>query len=314
MKTAQGAGSDRIAHDGGEELERAGYLVVHLPAAVRRRIARLSSTALHYFSLPEPEQRANVLAFGCGHWAYGVEHSGLPEDPDRVSFFGASARTAAAAQSLPSPVARSLHAQLLELFGTFEALAEDLMVDIASRFGIGSPEALRGGLRDYSMIQISRSLPTPEGEPIYHEHEDGHLLSIAQANGRGLEIRTEQGYRPAPYSPESLLVMPGELLRLLTGGRVSPLFHRVRSVTRKRPRLALLFFADLDPDYCTPWDDRLADKARCGAQVLSNAARFGMPGFTPDGPGPAPIPSSSALPDLDPVDYERPSGRTNSTE
>ncbi|HEV2816259.1 MAG TPA: 2OG-Fe(II) oxygenase family protein [Allosphingosinicella sp.] len=269
-----------------EELEQPGYMVIDLADDVRRDIVRLSSIARRYFDLPEPEQGANALPFGCGHWTYGFEHSGIPDSPDRVSFFGASIRTATLADRLPTPLARELHRRLLGVFSTFEVMAEDLMVGLASRCGLADAAALRGGLRRWSMIQISRTLPTPAGDPIYHEHEDGHLLSFAQANGLGLEISTAGAYRRAPYSPASILVMPGELMRLLTGGRVAPLYHRVRAVPRKRPRLALLFFADLDPDLCAPWVDGLADKAGCAAHVLSNAARFGMPCFTQEDPDP----------------------------
>jgi isopenicillin N synthase-like dioxygenase len=75
-----------------------------------------------------------------------------------------------------------------------------------------------------------------------------------------------------------MLIMPGKLAELLTGGQIKPMYHRVRAVNAC-PRLSVLFFADIDPDRCEPWVGEGADAMACRAHVLTNAARFGMPGF-----------------------------------
>jgi len=272
-------GSGRDVHRLSAELRTIGYSILPLPRLVRSQILDIYAAAASFFALADAEQRLNSLPEGCGFWPFGVEHSGRPDLPDRVGFFAASPRTEMAACALPSLEARELHQVLMAGFRMFEELAEELVAELMHGFaGPARPHSLKGALHRWSMIQVSQTIPTGVGETVYRSHEDGHLITFAQADSPGLEIAVGSRFLPAPRSLDSMLIMPGKLAELLTGGQIKPMYHRVRALNPHQ-RLSILFFADIDPDRCEPWVSEGADAAACKAHVLTNAARFGMPGF-----------------------------------
>ena len=238
--------------------------------------------AAAFFELPAAARERNLLPFGCGYWPYGREHSGAPAKPDRVDFFAASARTVEAAERLPSEAGRRLHRRLMGAFALFEPLAEDLLADAATALaGADAARSIRGGLRRWSQMQVSRTLPTSAGRLTHYPHEDGHVLTFAHADGPGLEVAYAGEYRPVQRPRQTVVVMAGGILTLVTGGRIPPTYHRVRAAASGRHRYSMLFFADLDPALCVPWLHTEFNRGVDIAQrVLSNAERFGVDGFT----------------------------------
>ena len=78
-------------------------------------------------------------------------------------------------------------------------------------------------------------------------HEDGCLITIASNKGPGLEIRSpDVCFLPLEISSQQVIVMPGEILWLLSGGAIEPLFHRVRADRSNEERMSLLFFGHID--------------------------------------------------------------------
>ena len=74
--------------------------------------------------------------------------------------------------------------------------------------------------------------------------------------------------------------MPGEILWLLSGGQIRPLYHRVRREPGCSERLALLLFGDINPRLCWPWvHTDINEGVDIGARVLTNSNRFGLGGF-----------------------------------
>jgi isopenicillin N synthase-like dioxygenase len=261
-------------------LIREGSLVIELPEGMQQQIKQVYSAARRFFDLPDEQRRENLLPFGCGYLGYGTEYSGAEEQLDRADTFAACIRTKTNADKLSSPLARELHADLLRVLYGLEEIAEELAVALAALCGDESAHRLRGGLRRWSTIQVSRAIPTESDGLLYHEHEDGHLFSFALADAPGLEINIAGRFGRPAFSTSSIVVMPGKLAQLLTGGIVRPLYHRVRAPEGYRPRLALLYFTDLDPNLCAPWTGDLAGAEACRSHVLSNSARFGVPGLT----------------------------------
>jgi isopenicillin N synthase-like dioxygenase len=136
------------------------------------------------------------------------------------------------------------------------------------------------GIAGWSRLQVNYSRPdSAKGEIIHHRHEDSDLLTVAVATEAGLEIERSPGeWRALPHRLDQLLILPSEVLWLLSGGRIAPLYHRVRRVAGIERRLALLYFADADPSASQPWT--LTDVNRdvdIGARVFTNSARYGVP-------------------------------------
>jgi isopenicillin N synthase-like dioxygenase len=82
---------------------------------------------------------------------------------------------------------------------------------------------------------------------------------------------------------DELLLMSGEILSLLSGGKIPPTYHRVRPIAKNTERLSLLFFGDIDPALCKPWivNDTNAN-IDIGDRVLNNSTRFGLAKWDPE--------------------------------
>lgn len=242
------------------------------------------SAAEDFFRVDMKSKEASSLPYGCGYTPFGREHSGNPASPDRVEIFASSWRTQDLASDLPCAAARYLHANMMRVFRSLEVIAEDMMLSMARKVKSGAPKhQLRGGLHRWSQLQFNRTVLTEAGQFINTTHEDGHFLTFAHANGRGLEIVTGSSVLEPDRTNTVFTVMPGAVLSFLTGGEVPPLYHQVRAHTRSEHRLSLLFFADLDPQLCDPWKvTPFNSDIDIASRVLGNAGRFGMDGFPPD--------------------------------
>jgi isopenicillin N synthase-like dioxygenase len=110
-------------------------------------------------------------------------------------------------------------------------------------------------------------------------HEDGHLLTLVTATGPGLEIETADGYRPAEVAEDEMLIMPGSLLTLMTGGEIQPLYHRVRNSFRKEPRYSMMYF--VNPESGQVLDPWIRNETNAGIDIIEEAnklpQKFGLP-------------------------------------
>jgi len=263
-----------------------GYLLLRVDEATWSAIDAAADAAYRFFRRPMAEKGMSVLPEDCGYRPTGIEYSQDPNRPDPIESFTASMRTVRDAARLPIVAARILHEHLLEVFGVFAPLAEALTTRVADAVAdSGALASFHGAFDRWSCVQVNYSRPAETVEGCIHEpHEDGHLWTFAHATAPGLEVATASGdFLAITTGAREVIVMPGEVAHLLSGGCVRPLYHRVRPDRRHGERLAVLFFADMAPALCQPWlrNDVNAGIA-IGARVRSNATRFGLSGFTPE--------------------------------
>ncbi|MDB5421705.1 MAG: 2OG-Fe(II) oxygenase [Brevundimonas sp.] len=258
---------------------------ISLGEAGRWAIADSYSAGHAFFVRPEAEKRTCTGPHGCGFRPYGVEHSGEPDQPDRIESFTVSRRFAKFGRELTCPAGRRLHKALLHLFDVLESVADDLMRSWAAEIaGRERAEALRGGLAAWSLVQMNCSLSTGLQEFINSDHDDGTLLTLCNADGPGLEIEQDGGeFRARPPIADQMTVLPGAVAWLLSGGLVKPRRHRVRGGVAGR-RQSLLFFADLEPALCEPWSvSPINAGVDIGSRVLTSPGEFGLPPLPPGG-------------------------------
>jgi len=278
--SAQAAGSEWEASTFLARCADRGYGVLPLSDAARALVEESFATATNFFQMPSAAKSASELPQGCGYRPYGREYSGSKRRFDRIESFTASRRTETTALALENPPARDLHRVMAKTIRALEPDCETLIAGIAQVLDPSTEvRALGAGLKRWSCLQINCAPATSPRSLIHPPHEDGHLLTLGVADGRGLEVRMSTGDFTAVSIPDDAAIgMPGETARLMTGGRLQPLYHRVRGTGRVR--MAVLFFIDLAPADCTPWvRNAVNEGVDIGAAVLRNPSRFGVGGF-----------------------------------
>jgi isopenicillin N synthase-like dioxygenase len=257
-----------------------GFLVVPIPDSAGSAINDVTDFAPSFFELPMEEKERSGLSSNAGYRPQGIEYSSSPDHPDVMETFTAKFRTVAEAAHLPTARARALHELMVAVLAALEPLAEQLATELADALtAIPSPDRFRGGFHDWTALQLNYARPKhSDGEFINDLHEDGHFLTLAYSNAPGLELRRPGGeFVEVTTTVREMVVMPGEIAWLLSGGRIRPLYHRVRRRLECQERMAIVFFGELEPNLCAPWV--LTDVNRdvdIGARIRATPTRFGL--------------------------------------
>jgi len=265
-----------------QPLVSVGYVLLKTSENLQERVKEVFDAARLFFSESLNDKIANMLPEETGYRPFGVEYSRSPEEPDQIESFTVTARHQELAAELSSPSARDLWDRMLKAFTIMETIAEALTMQLAAEISNRPVKTLRTAFHRWSRLQLNYSRPaTVPSSFINEEHEDGSLITLACATGPGLEIRTNSNeFAPLPATAEEILIMPGEIAWLLSGGLIQPLYHRVRPLSRATERMALLFFGDIDPSCCEPWiKTEINSMVNIGDRVLTNVNRFGLKGF-----------------------------------
>ncbi len=269
-----------------EYFQTNGYLILEVSRELQDSIQASFEAALTFFRSTLSEKMTSRLPEELGYRPFGIEYSQLPTAPDQIESFSVAARYSEGRAKLSFSSAQSLWDRLSEAFNMLEHIAEALAVQLATEIS-SCPfrPVLQGAFHRWSRLQINYSRPVEVASPFINEvHEDGNFMTIACSTGPGLEILTpSQRFVQITTAQGSMVVMPGEIAWLLSGGRVLPLYHRVRPEPTIKERMALLFFGDIDPGACEPWfKNEVNAQVDIGDRVLRSVSRFGLKGFETD--------------------------------
>lgn len=263
-----------------EKLRKDGFLLLKVSRRVEE-VARLAfETAYPFFRSTSEEKDACRLPSDTGYRPFATEYSDSPNSPDQIESFSASVRMESTAAKLQSNNARLLYQQMLAVVHEFEPIAEMLTAKLANEISIAMCNTkFSGAFTLWSFLQMNYSLPASTNHQFINDlHEDGSLLTLTCSTAPGLEVRTLGGqFVPITTAPDEVLILPGEILWLMSGGLIQPLYHRVRPYAQFKERLSLQFFADMDPQLCKPWIATEINKSiDIGERVLKNPTRFGL--------------------------------------
>jgi isopenicillin N synthase-like dioxygenase len=260
------------------------FIILRLPEVIWESVSTTLTAAVPFFR--EPLALKSICSFpqDMGYRPIGGEYSQSSAYPDQLESFSISARVPIPLAALPSENARILYKRMFATFNLLEPVAEALAMEFAKGVS-GGPAGgkLRGALRNWSRLQLNYARPSEVKVPFVNAlHDDLNLLTINFADGPGLEVGiSEDAVVEVSRAPCEAVVLPGEISWLLSGGVIKPLYHRVRANPDVPERLALLFFADPDPEACSPWVVNEVNKdIDIGNRVRLNVHRFGLQGFT----------------------------------
>jgi isopenicillin N synthase-like dioxygenase len=260
-------------------LRENGFLLLKVPRSNQEQLTSVFDAARQFFRQSNDVKEADRRPKDMGYRPYAGEYSKSPLNPDQVESFSVAAG-AIRPVDMHSESAHVLCERMLTSYDILESIAEELIIEMANRLtGSSIGISLRGELHRWSRLQLNYSTPsTVDADFINESHEDGALLTIAHAREPGLELEISNGeFLPITNLPNNVLVIPGDIVWLLSGGWVEPMFHRVRPVPDCPERMALLFFGDINPRLCEPWvRNELNENVDVGALVLKNPKRFGL--------------------------------------
>jgi isopenicillin N synthase-like dioxygenase len=257
-----------------------GFVLIKAAERAHVGLRAAFSAGLAFFRSSLEDKMRSRLPKDTGYRPLRGEYSRSALHPDEVESFTTSYKVRNVKTDLLCDSARTLNNRMLALFDILEPIAEDLTISVADKLGVAlRNQVLRGAFHLTSLLQLNYSRPfETKAEYINELHEDGCLLTITSVTGPGLEFKIDsESFLPVTPQSDELILMPGEILWLLSGGAVKPIYHRVRPVAAYRERMSLLFFADPHPKYCQPWIVNETNRnVNIGERILKNPTRYGL--------------------------------------
>ncbi|HXM49573.1 MAG TPA: 2OG-Fe(II) oxygenase family protein [Pyrinomonadaceae bacterium] len=261
-----------------------GFLFVRLPPGLQKSVQATFDAGYSFFHEPLSAKTQFIFEQDMGYRPFGGEYSVSPDFPDQLESFSISPRLAIPFSRLHMVTARTLYARMSHTFDLFEPIVEGLITLLANQVSDGRVnDSLNGKLRSWSRLQLNYTQPALVSLPFINEsHDDLDLMTFTCAPRAGLEIKVgENHFIPVTTAPEEALVFPGEIAWLLSGGKLSALYHRVRTHPLISERISLLLFVDPEPPVCKPWITNSVNRGvDISERVRRNVSRFGLTGFT----------------------------------
>lgn len=233
------AARDAFVRVFGDALREFGFVSVKDHGIAPDRIRAAYAAAATFFALPlEEKLRSRVEGSGGnrGYVGFGAEHARHRKVGDLKEFFHVG-------RDLPElgpggvnafPVgAPDLEPTTRALFDELEGVARALLDALADGFGADRStftSMIRGGNSILRLIHYPRLADAfIPGAVRAAEHEDINLLTLlCESTGAGLEILTRDGrWLPVAAPPGHIVVDSGDMMQLLTNGRIPSTTHRV---------------------------------------------------------------------------------------
>lgn len=261
-----------------EELLARGHAKLQIGRETRRRIDHAFSISREYFAKPLPEKSSYALSqYVEGYREIGLEYSQVKERPDLTESFSLWNRNRAHTEAAGWIQSCPIHAELRRTIDDLSSYVAELFQTMADKW---APGTTGPRFHKASYIQVNYYEPAQHSRDMLQDgHEDGHLITLVTANSPGLEIQIGDTYEPVEIGADEMLIMPGSLLTLMTGGAIPPLFHQVKNSRRNDPRYSMMFFVNPEGNQVLePW---IRNETNAGRDVIAEAnaqpLKFGLP-------------------------------------
>jgi isopenicillin N synthase-like dioxygenase len=202
-----------------------------------------------------------------GYRPLGAEFSGTREQPDLCESFSVWGWNGDDPDVRAWATKHKLHQALWSVLPGYSAIANGVLESVRSRINAHG-QAFDASQASY--VQMNHYRPKAfEREFLQGVHEDGHVLSILTSTAPGLEICIDGQFTPAETTGSALLLLPGSILTLITGGRIAPLYHRVRNDHRTAVRQSLVYFTN--PSILVPTVPWIENETNQGVDIRAIA-------------------------------------------
>jgi isopenicillin N synthase-like dioxygenase len=220
-----------------------GYALIRADVGMVEALDQVFDSADRFFARrPEEKKRYERPDILEGYRDVGAERSGPFERPDLNESFSLVLRNMARNDIVSWAGTNPLHRALRAAAPRYAALVDSILEGL--RYML-NPHGDRVSSAAFSYLQLNYYRPQQEQRDFLQDiHEDGHLLTVVTSRQPGLEAEIDGRFEAINFDPDELLVMPGSILTLMTGGRIRPLPHRVRNVEGVAKRASLMYFGN----------------------------------------------------------------------
>lgn len=265
-------------------LKSRGYLKIHCPAQVAAALHRVFVEADAFFALPLPvKDRASLVDLFEGYRRLGSEYCESADRPDLAQSFWTHAFNLEEGRRRLDRFARPLYDSMQSAAALLDEIVSHLVLEFERHYWGSSADRPQFRTDMGSHLQLNYyNPPIHQRDLLLDCHEDGLLFTILQSTAPGLEILGSDGaFAPIGTDPDELLIMPGDIAMLLSGGEIAPLYHRVNNRPDVPKRMSLMYFSNPNADpnrWIKPWRE---DDANRGVDIMrraiENPLKFGLP-------------------------------------
>jgi isopenicillin N synthase-like dioxygenase len=255
-----------------DQLRDQGYALFGLDGTETGHLAAVYQGMLAFFAQDATEKaRHGVPNRSTGYRPYAYAHAGDPDRPDHNDSYLYWGRD----RKLPGH-----HEELKPLLDALEdyrrvaaRITHEVIEALRAHYGYAHELPFERG----SVLQIN-SFGTPtEDELLQAPHEDAVFLTVIWTSAEGLEGVRDGGTQPFTFAPDQVMVMPGSLMTVMTGGEIPPYFHQVRN-HGTLGRKSVMYFVSPDPSWAI--EPFLANETNRDADirqlVIANPQTFGL--------------------------------------
>ncbi|MEY4768657.1 MAG: hypothetical protein RL637_1296 [Pseudomonadota bacterium] len=259
-----------------QTLEADNYLYIDSEELLSSNIRQLLVLAQAFFDQEQSvKDQFNFGNIPTGYRNIGIEYAQNSDNPDLNESF--AFRKIDQERLKIYPQLQAFTDQLAVVQGLLDEIAQSVLDDIAKH--LNQQNVL--STDNYGWLQINYYQPSTQTRTfLMDEHEDGTLLTLVTATEKGLEFRTDDN-RSGSISGDlnKLLIMPSEVLTLLTANKIKPLYHRVRNHPEIEKRFSVIYFViPNERHYIAPWiENEFNQHIDIAKRSIENSLRYGLP-------------------------------------
>lgn len=227
-----------------EMLEERGYLVIRVGDELALSVNSIYALGRAFFRSSKSIKQKNAIPSINEGWKdLGGEFSVAAARPDLHESFWVTQKRQQNVATRYSPDGLRLYGEMFRCISMLNEIERGITADLMRYLGVGADATTFRCDRDSDM-QILYYQPSIHTRDLLQDpHDDSLYLTFAKADSPGLEILDSKGdYHPVRLAPNEILIMPGEILSLISGYRITPLIHKVVRHPEQNERMALGYF------------------------------------------------------------------------
>lgn len=227
------------------DFEQKGFLVISLHDEVINIINSIFETGERFYkNVNDIKLKNSIPELNEGWKDLGGEFSITPDVPDLHESFWVTQKNKLLALSKYTNEGRELYLKMDKCISMYNEIERTITTSLMQYLGIKDYQNPKFNCDGYSDMQILHYQPFMHTrEHLQEPHDDSLYMTFAKATRQGLEILLDDNlFHKAELAKNEILVMPGEILSLMTGYRIKPLIHQVLNHKDQKDRYSLCYF------------------------------------------------------------------------